>query len=117
MQMDVDLYQQLLFLAILLIGFMPSIVAIRTRHPRRWLIIAVNFFLGGLGIGWIIAWVILMTSRPAAVDAPDDPRQSFGKCPSCSRAYESRALQGDDPYVQCSNCGSEMPRALIAGLG
>jgi hypothetical protein len=115
--LDVDPLDQLLFLAFLLIAFAPSIVAIRTRHPKRWLIIAVNFFLGGFGIGWIIACVILFTSRSTEAGEPDVPGQSVGTCSACGHAYAYGDLSGDDPYVRCSNCGSEMPRALIPGVG
>lgn len=36
---------------------LPTIIAFRRRHPNRWLITAINVFLGGTGIGWLGALV------------------------------------------------------------
>lgn len=49
---------------------LPSILAIRRRHPNRWLILAVNLFLGPPG--WVVAlvWVLYATLRPFQVGGP-----------------------------------------------
>ncbi|GJE60461.1 superinfection immunity protein [Methylobacterium trifolii] len=36
---------------------LPTIIAFKHHHPNRWLIMAVNVFLGGTGIGWAVALV------------------------------------------------------------
>lgn len=51
--------------AVLLIGtigfillyWLPTFIAFHRRHPNRWLIAAVNGFLGASGIGWAVALV------------------------------------------------------------
>lgn len=46
------------FILIVLIAFLPSIIAFKKEHPNRWLILAINGFLGPIGgIGWLLALV------------------------------------------------------------
>ena len=44
---------------------LPTIIAFRRHHPNRWLIMAVNVFLGGTGIGWAgaLAWAFHAAHR------------------------------------------------------
>lgn len=43
------------------IAFLPSIIAFRKEHPNRWLILAINGFLGPIGgLGWLLALVWAM---------------------------------------------------------
>lgn len=44
-------------LAILLVLFIPTIVAFRREHPNRWLILVVNLAFGGTVVGWVAALV------------------------------------------------------------
>lgn len=44
-------------LAILLVLFIPTIVAFRREHPNRWLIFVVNLAFGGTVVGWVAALV------------------------------------------------------------
>ena len=43
-----------------LIYFIPTIVAFRKSHPNRWVILALNVFLGTTGIVWIICLIWAM---------------------------------------------------------
>ncbi|WP_421521897.1 superinfection immunity protein [Ochrobactrum quorumnocens] len=45
------------FALILVVIFIPTIVAFRRVHPNRWLIFVVNFAFGGTIIGWIAALI------------------------------------------------------------
>lgn len=46
-----------LILVILLVVFIPTIVAFRREHPNRWLIFVVNLAFGGTVVGWVAALV------------------------------------------------------------
>ena len=46
-----------LILVILLVVFIPTIVAFRREHPDRWLIFVVNLAFGGTVVGWVAALV------------------------------------------------------------
>ena len=46
-----------LILVILLVIFIPTIVAFRREHPNRWLIFVVNLAFGGTVVGWVAALV------------------------------------------------------------
>ncbi|MEJ5087167.1 superinfection immunity protein [Brucella pseudogrignonensis] len=46
-----------LILVILLVAFIPTIVAFRREHPNRWLIFVVNLAFGGTVVGWVAALV------------------------------------------------------------
>jgi hypothetical protein len=51
---------------VLPIAFLPSIIAFRKKHPNRWLILAVNGFLGPIGgLGWLLAlaWSLKVIHR------------------------------------------------------
>ena len=49
---------------------LPTIIAFRRRHPNRWLITAINFFLGGTGIGWAgaLVWAFHAAHRTEQAD-------------------------------------------------
>ncbi|HEV7252010.1 MAG TPA: superinfection immunity protein [Mesorhizobium sp.] len=47
----------LLWLVGILLFITPTVIAFRREHPNRWLILAVNAFLGSTGIGWGVALV------------------------------------------------------------
>jgi hypothetical protein len=47
-------------LVILVVIFIPTIVAFRRRHPNRWLIFVVNLAFGGTIVGWVAALVWAM---------------------------------------------------------
>lgn len=55
-----------LWLLCAFIFIIPSIIAFRRDHPNRWLILAVNVFLGGTGIGWGVAlvWALRIIHLP-----------------------------------------------------
>lgn len=44
-------------LVLLLVLFIPTIVAFRREHPNRWLIFIVNLAFGGTVVGWVAALV------------------------------------------------------------
>ena len=49
---------------------LPTIIAFRRHHPNRWLITAVNVFLGGTGIGWAgaLVWAFHAAHRTEQAD-------------------------------------------------
>ena len=47
----------LFWLLLLALFVLPSFIAFRKEHPNRWLILAINIFLGGTGIGWGVALI------------------------------------------------------------
>ena len=50
----------LLVLAVIALYFLPTIIAFMREHPNRWVILALNFFLGATGIVWIgsLLWAL-----------------------------------------------------------
>ena len=49
---------------------LPTIIAFRRHHPNRWLITAINVFLGGTGIGWAgaLVWAFHAAYRTEQAD-------------------------------------------------
>ncbi|MCJ2084161.1 superinfection immunity protein [Methylobacterium sp. J-090] len=49
---------------------LPTIIAFRRRHPNRWLITAINVFLGATGIGWAgaLVWAFNAAHRTEQAD-------------------------------------------------
>ncbi len=45
----------------LVVYFIPSFIAFRRKHPNKWIIFLINFFLGATFIAWIAAliWSLL----------------------------------------------------------
>lgn len=62
------------FAVVVLVLFIPAIIAFRRQHPNRWLILAVCAFLGGTGIGWAVALVWALR----AAHLPNDGARSVG---------------------------------------
>lgn len=53
----------LLILAIsLLLYFLPSIIAIKVKHPNKLLIFVINLLTGWSVIGWIICLILVMVN-------------------------------------------------------
>lgn len=44
-------------LLVLIIYFLPTVVAFNRVHPNRWVILALNIFLGSTGIVWLICLI------------------------------------------------------------
>ncbi|WP_399089044.1 superinfection immunity protein [Streptomyces sp. BBFR2] len=49
---------------VLVIYFIPTYVAFRRKVEVRWVVLAINVFLGGSLVGWVIA-LVLATRKPA----------------------------------------------------
>ena len=49
-------------LIFLVVYFCPTIIAKIREHPRQNSILALNFFLGWTGIGWIVAFIRSVSS-------------------------------------------------------
>jgi hypothetical protein len=49
---------------------LPTIIAFRRHHPNRWLIAAINVFLGATGIGWAgaLVWAFHAAHRTEQAD-------------------------------------------------
>ena len=47
----------LILAVVLLIMFVPTFIAYRREHPKRKQILLLNIFLGGFGVGWVIALI------------------------------------------------------------
>ncbi len=59
------------YLVVTIFVFLPSIFAFKNKHHQRWLILIVNFLLNGIGIGWIVAWVLYFSIKPESENAPE----------------------------------------------
>ena len=54
-----------IILAILVVYFLPSVVAYARRHHNRTAILALNILLGSTGLGWAVALIWALTAvRP-----------------------------------------------------
>jgi hypothetical protein len=60
------------------LAFLPTIVAFNRGHPHRLPIAAVNFFLGGTGVGWAVA--LAWSLMPIAAG-------SYGRRPPARQAH------------------------------
>lgn len=54
-----------MLLIIVVVHFIPTIIAFSRDHPSRWAIFIVNLFFGFTGLGWIIAliWSLIGVRR------------------------------------------------------
>lgn len=53
-------------LALVLLYFTPAMIALRRRHPRRWLLTAANATLGWTVLAWAFClWSALASPKPA----------------------------------------------------
>ena len=64
----------LLFAGLLLLYLLPSIIAFRSGHPNRWVIFALNVFLGST----VIVWVGCLIWANKAVHLSQGPPESGG---------------------------------------
>ncbi|WBJ96699.1 superinfection immunity protein [Shewanella sp. MTB7] len=68
---SIGIFQLLIILVLLPLVFLPTIIAIKKKHPHRIPIILVNVF-GGLvaGSGWLIAliWCFIEPSKTSTID-------------------------------------------------
>ena len=53
-------------LTALFVYFIPTMIAMKNAHPRRWLLFAVNLLLGVTVFGWIACMLWATAKRPAA---------------------------------------------------
>jgi hypothetical protein len=97
----------LLFIAALLLYFLPALVAERRRHPNRTSIGVLNLLLGWTLIGWVAALVWACTAiEPrfsASADCPD-PLPPKAHCPFCAEPIQPAA-------IKCKHCGSMLTAA------
>ena len=58
----------LLFLAALLFS-LPTFIAFFRVHPNRWIILLINIFFGGTGIGWLgaLIWALHKVHDPVSI--------------------------------------------------
>ena len=98
-----------LFLVLFFVLFLPSIVAFWRGHPRRWWILAVNFLLGGVGVGWIAAWAMFWLPPPYT-ETGTQATESAEPCPSCGRYYSPADYKAGAAQWLCSYCGEALQR-------
>ena len=71
--MELSPLKLILVLITLPISFAPTIVAFARHHTNKWIVFAINFFLGWTGICWIGALVWAIVGKPAnSVNADRD---------------------------------------------
>ena len=68
------LFLFLLFIGLLLLYLLPTIIAFRNGHPNRWVILALNVFLGST----IIVWVICLIWANKAIHLSADAQRIGG---------------------------------------
>jgi hypothetical protein len=92
---------------VLLIYFVPWIVAHNRDHPSTGGIVALNLLLGWTFLGWVIALVwALSGARGAAAPArlnEIDPEANAARrtCPFCAEPVQPSA-------IKCKHCGSDI---------
>ena len=106
-----EFFWLLVLVAIPIFGFLPSILAFKNHHPRRWFILGVNFFLGAVGIGWIAGWWIYLAASPFTETGLAPVNSEGHQCPTCERFYDPADYRIDAKEIACSYCGSPLPRA------
>jgi Superinfection immunity protein/Short C-terminal domain len=55
-----DTFVLILLLIVLIIYFVPTVVAFSRKHPNRWMIAVINIVFGGTGLGWLgsLVWAL-----------------------------------------------------------
>ena len=62
-----------ILLALILLAYgLPTIIAFLRGHPNRWIILLVNVFFGGTGVGWLgaLIWAFHKVHDPRAGNSP-----------------------------------------------
>lgn len=103
----VVLYALLGVALVLLVYFIPAIVANKKNHDSYVGILLLNIFLGWSLIGWVVALVWAVTKPQAApsVQAKEkDNHSQLRPCPLCAEPVMKAA-------VKCKHCGSDISPA------
>lgn len=94
--------------------FLPTILAFSNSRQSRWLILFFNVFLGAVGIGLLIAWVIYLVPDKDKVSKLDRASEQELSCPACGRFYDPSEYRADVPDWFCSFCKAKLPRGSTA---
>jgi hypothetical protein len=86
----------LVFLALIVIYFVPTIVAGRRQHNSWWAIALVNIALGWTLLGWFIAMVWSLTGNVRR-----ELNEARVKCPHCAELVLKEAKV-------CKHCGRDL---------
>jgi hypothetical protein len=92
-----------LVIVVLVLYFLPTLIAMFRRHHNENAIIVCNLLLGWTVVGWIVALIWSFTSTVAAVQAtvpPPAPSPPTGLCPHCG------AARATGPF--CPGCGAKL---------
>ncbi len=94
-------------LPLLLLYFLPGVIAEARHHPNHWMIFGLNLILGWTVIGWIalLVWSLVSPSQGrTTAPHPTLGRALFGRemvCVQCGAAYPDKA-------EYCPACGAQI---------
>ena len=115
------------FFSFVVVGFLPTWIALLRAHPRSGLIFVVNLFLAWTGIGWVVALVMALTNpAPTILEAHVcrncytisqpvvRPRKWFFGSGAWNTAKLYEALV---PALSCPRCSAPNPVPLSSPAG
>ena len=92
----------ILILLSLIIFFLPTIIAWRTKHDKLKTIILLNFLF------WPISFIVLLSPRSNKI-APNSGDEDTAECPNCGTPFRWSDYRDEVTQIYCSNCKQEMP--------
>ena len=88
----------LIVLSVLVICFIPAIIAISTKHPQAVAIVVLNFFLGWTLIGWVIAlvWACTKPETPKVIVSTPEQNNSMKEIEKLAELKEKGIISQEE---------------------
>lgn len=118
-------FRDALLLELLIVGLLPTFIAIAKHHPEAGKIILVNLLFGWTGIGWLFA-LLAAVKTPTAIElhvcrnchSVGIPKLRSGKWFFGSGAWNAAVLYKEMvPLLRCARCNAPNPIPLSAPYG